>query len=113
MRTPPILSGALGRRLLATAAALLSGCSQALPPAEYRAFLADPKHGLVQTREAAGVTATAAYVPAPVLVLRELAHLTRNTPAVRDSLTRSYAGKAYCTLSMTPPRGGNRERLGQ
>jgi hypothetical protein len=102
MSTPNTVRFRHVQLLLAGAAiGLLTGCSQALPPAKFRAYLADPQHGLVQTREAAGVTAMVTYLPVPLLVLRDLAHVPTTGPAVRDSLAGSYAGKAYCTLSLS------------
>lgn len=83
----------------------LVGCSHPLPPTEYRAYLADPEHGLVQRQEVNGAVATCAYRPTELLVLQDLAQVPAVTAAARDSLARAYAGKTYCALSFS--RGGN------
>lgn len=85
---------------LALAAGLLAGCAHPVPAAEYRAYLADPAHGLTHTREVNGATVSCAYRPTPLLVLQDLAQLPTATPAQRDSLARAYAGKTYCALSL-------------
>ena len=80
---------------------LLMGCSAPLPPAAYRAYLADPGHGLTQTTEVGGTTITCAYHPTELLILQDLAGQTAATPATRDSLARAYAGKTYCTFTFS------------
>lgn len=87
--------------LLGGAGLLLGGCSgPLLPPAEYRAYLTDPAHGLSHTTEANGATVTCTYRPLDLLVLQDLAAAPATTPAGRDSLARAYAGKTYCTLTL-------------
>lgn len=78
----------------------LSSCAAPLPPAAYRAYLADPAHGLTHTTEANGNTITCAYRPTELLVLQDLAGRQAATPATRDSLARAYAGKTYCVLTL-------------
>ena len=84
--------------------ALGAGCAHPLPLPEYRAWLADPAHGLTHSREANGATVGCSYRPIPLLVQQELAGVAAPTPATRDSLARVYAGKTYCALSLA--RGG-------
>lgn len=90
---------------LATTAWVLSGCSRPLPPAEYRAYLTDPSHGLTHTEEVNGAIVTCTYRPIPLLVLQDLAHVSAATPAARDSLARAYAGKTYCALNLSRDGG--------
>lgn len=78
---------------------LLSSCSRSMPPAEYRAWVADPAHGLVQTHQSQGVSVTCAYRPIDLLVLQELA--TATSPISPASQARAYAGKTCCTLYLT------------
>jgi hypothetical protein len=80
---------------------LVTGCKTPLPPAAYRAYLADPAHGLTQTIEAGGATITCVYRPTELLVLQDLAGQPAPPPATRDSLARAYAGKTYCTLTFS------------
>ena len=81
---------------------LLSACSAApLSLTEYRAYLADPTHGLSHTTEASGTTVTCTYRPTDLLVFQDLATAPAPTQATRDSLARAYAGKTYCSLSFT------------
>ena len=82
---------------------LLSNCSRSMPPAEYRAWVADPTHGLIQTRQTQGVTVTCAYRPTDLLVLQEIA--TATSPITPASQARVYAGKTCCTLYLTRNRG--------
>jgi len=67
---------------------------------EYRAYLADPDHGLTHTTEANGTTVTCTYRPTDLLVQQDLANLPAATAAICDSLARAYAGKTYCTLTL-------------
>jgi len=68
----------------------------------YRAYLADPAHGLSHTVEVNGATVTCTYRPTELLVAQELAGAAAPvTAAVRDSLGRAYAGKTYCTLTLS------------
>ncbi len=90
------------------AALLLAGCGRPLPPAAYRAYLADPAHGLTHTVEANGATVTCTYRPLDLLVLQDLAGGA--PPAARDSLARAYAGKTYCTLTLAR-NGGEIENV--
>lgn len=83
----------------------LAGCSRPLPLAKYRAYLADPAHGLTHTREVNGATVTCTYRPIPLLVQQDLARLAATTPVTRDSLGRAYAGKTYCSLSLARDGG--------
>ena len=90
---------------MALLAGALVGCSHALPPAEYRAYLTDPAHGLTHTQTVNGATVTCTYRPVPLLVLQDLARIDSPTPATRDSLARTYAGKTYCALSLARDGG--------
>ena len=87
------------------AAGALAGCAHPLPPAEYRAYLADPTHGLTHTQAVNGATVTCTYRPVPLLVLQDMTRLVAPTPATRDSLARAYAGKTYCSLSLARDGG--------
>lgn len=87
--------------LLGGVGLLVAGCNAPLPPAAYRAYLADPAHGLTQTTEANGATITCAYRPTELLVLQDLAGQPAAASAARDSLARAYAGKTYCTLTFS------------
>ena len=89
-----------GASLLGGLGLLLGSCTTPLPPAEYRAYLADPAHSLTHTTEANGATVTCTYRPTPLLVLQDLASVPAATPATRDSLARAYVGKTYCTLTL-------------
>lgn len=87
--------------LAASALGLLTAaCSASADPAQYRAYLADPAHGLTQTVAVAGTTITCAYRPAELLVWQEVGNRAL-PPAARDSVARAYAGKTYCTLTFT------------
>lgn len=97
----PLRRRALPLLSVVPAALLLAGCGRPLPPAAYRAYLADPAHGLSHTVAANGATATCTYRPLDLLVLQDLAGGAPATPAVRDSLARAYAGKTYCTLTFS------------
>lgn len=78
-----------------------AGCSGALTPPRYLAYLADPAHGLTQDQEVNGTTITCGYRPPDLLISQELAtHDAPATPVLRDSLRRTYAGKLYCTLAL-------------
>lgn len=104
--TPPsYFSSRLWLLGVALVAGALAGCSHALPPAEYRAFLTDPAHGLTHTQAVNGATVTCTYRPVPLLVLQDLARVASPTPATRDSLARTYAGKTYCALSLSRDGG--------
>lgn len=86
---------------LAAAALLLASCARPLPPAAYRAYLADPAHGLRHTREAHGASIACAYRPMALLVLQDLATAPASLPpTARDSAARAYAGKTYCALTL-------------
>ena len=87
--------------LVGSLGVLCSSCAAPLPPAEYRAYLADPGHGLRQATEAAGDSITCAYRPTELLVLQDLVGQPGASPAARDSLARAYAGKTYCTLTFS------------
>jgi hypothetical protein len=89
------------RCLLGGAALLLGGCSAPLSPTDYRAYLADPTHGLTHTTETAGATITCTYRPTDLLVLQDVSSAAATTPATRDSLAQAYAGKTYCTLTLS------------
>lgn len=80
---------------------LTAACSASADPAQYRAYLADPAHGLIHTREVNGVVLTCTYRPTELLVLQDLAVAGRATPATRDSVARTYAGKIYCALTLS------------
>ena len=80
---------------------VVAGCNAPLPPAAYRAYLADPAHGLTQTTEVSRTTITCAYRPTKLLVLQDLVGQLAATAATRDSLARAYAGKIYCTLTFS------------
>ena len=97
---PPQFGNALLSAGFCLAAGLLVGCSHPVPLAEYRAYLTDPAHGLTQTREVNGATVTCTYRPIPLLVQQDLARIAAATPATHDSLTRTYAGKTYCSLGL-------------
>lgn len=80
---------------------LLTSCGTTpLPLASYRAYLADPTNGLTHTTEANGVTITCTYRPTELLMAQDIANTPTATSAIRDSLTRAYAGKTYCTLTL-------------
>ena len=79
---------------------LLGSCSTPLPPAEYRAYLTDPDHGLVHEVEDNGATIACSYRPVNLLVLQDLAGVPTSTPATHDSLAQTYLGKTYCTLTL-------------
>ena len=80
---------------------LLASCGTTpLPLEAYRAYLADPAHGLTHTAEANGATVTCTYRPTDLLVWQDLTSMPATNPATRDSLTRAYAGKTYCTLTL-------------
>ena len=64
-------------------------------------YLTDPAHGLTHTVEAGETTVTCAYHPTDLLVSRDLAGLPDAPIIARDSLARAYAGKTYCTLTLT------------
>ena len=102
LRAPSSTAHPLPRRLaLALLGLGVAGCSGTLTPPQYLAYLADPAHGLTQTQEVNGTTITCGYRPPELLVSQELAtHDTPPTPALRDSLRRTYAGKLYCTLAL-------------
>ena len=79
---------------------LAAACSaSAVDPAQYRAYLADPAHGLTHTREVNGAVLTCTYRPTELLVLQEVGS-SGSTPATRDSMARAYAGKTYCALTL-------------
>jgi hypothetical protein len=92
------------KRLVALALLGLSlgGCAHSLDRPAYLAYLADPAHGLTQTKEANGITITCSYRPLDLLVSQELTleATTANSKFV-DSLRRTYTGKLYCTLALT------------
>jgi hypothetical protein len=88
-------------RFLVGVSALLAGCTHPLPAAEYQAYLLDPAHGLTHTQQVNGITVTCTYRPVPLLVSQDLARVSVHSPAVRDSLIRTYAGKTYCALSLS------------
>lgn len=80
---------------------LLSSCAGPLPPAAYQAYLANPTHGLTHTVEVNGTTITCTYRPTDLLVLQDLTNVPTILPATRDSLAHAYAGKTYCTLTLS------------
>jgi len=91
----------LSARLIGWIGLLLASCGTTpLLPAAYRAYLADPAHGLTHTAESNGVTVTCSYRPTHLLVWQDIASVSAATPATHDSLTRAYAGKTYCTLTL-------------
>jgi hypothetical protein len=94
--------------LISSLSLLLGSCTGPLPPVAYQAYLADPAHGLTHTTEANGATITCTYRPTELLVLQGLASIPAASPATRDSLTRTYVGKTYCTL-MLARNGGEIE----
>jgi hypothetical protein len=102
LRAPSPATRPLPRRLaLALLGLGAAGCSGALTPPQYLAYLADPAHGLTQTQEVNGTTITCGYRPPELLVSQELAtQAAPPAPALRDSLRRTYAGKLYCTLAL-------------
>ena len=92
------------RRLLALGllSAGSAGCSHSLARGPYQAYLNDPAHGLTQTQQVGGFTVTCAYRPLDLLVSQELTiEASSPNPAYVDSLRRAYAGKVYCTLSLS------------
>lgn len=98
-RAPYLLPPA--RRLLLALLGLGAvGCTPALERPRYLAYLADPAHGLTQTRAVGSTTITCGYRPPDLLVSQELAGATPPNPGFLDSLRRAYAGKLYCTLAL-------------
>jgi hypothetical protein len=87
--------------LLSGLGLLLGSCARSLPPPEYRAYLADPAHGLTHATETNGVTITCAYRPLDLLVLQDLGNIATATPSTRDSLARAYVDKTYCSLTLS------------
>lgn len=89
-------------RLLGGFGLLLTGCGTTpLSPTSYRAYLTDPSHGLTHTTEANGATVTCSYRPTNLLVAQDIANTPAATSAILDSLTHAYAGKIYCTLTLS------------
>jgi hypothetical protein len=78
---------------------LLSSCATSLSPTEYKAYLADPAHGLTHTVDANRATITCTYRPTDLLVLQDLAKAPANV-VTQDSLAHNYLGKTYCTLKL-------------
>ena len=76
----------------------LTACSTTLSKPAYLAYLTDPKHGLTQTQEVNGVSATCSYRPPDLLISQELATRPGISP---DSLRRVYANKTYCALTLS------------
>lgn len=85
---------------IALTLSLLPACSTRAKPTQYRAYLAEPAHGLTQLRGVNGTVLTCTYRPTDLLVLQDLASASRCTPAIHDSLARAYAGKIYCALTL-------------
>lgn len=93
----------LASLLAASALGLLTAaCSaSAADPAQYRAYLADPAHGLTHTQTVNSVTVTCTYRPTDLLVAQEVEAAANTVSAPQlDSLRRSYAGKTYCVLAL-------------
>ncbi|GAB3639153.1 hypothetical protein GCM10027422_47440 [Hymenobacter arcticus] len=95
-------SAPLARQLaLALLGLVMTGCTGSLTQPQYLAYLADPAHGLTHTQEVNGTAVTCGYRPPDLLVSQELASgSAQATPALVDSLRRTYAGKLYCTLAL-------------
>lgn len=78
-----------------------ASCARPLDRPQYLAYLADPAHGLTQTRVVNGTSVTCAYRPTDLLLNQELASADpAPSPAQLDSLRRGYAGRLYCTLAL-------------
>lgn len=91
----------LARYLLGVIGLFLSSCSKPIPPAQYNAYLANPAHGLIHAVETNGTTVTCSYRPTDLLVQQDLAHMPVAAPITRDSVARAYAGKTYCSLTLS------------
>jgi hypothetical protein len=85
------------------ATGLLTACTAPVSLTEYRKYLADPAHGLAQTREVDGVTITCTYHPAELLALQDFTVGLPDSaaPGAFNSLRQAYAGKTHCTLDLS------------
>ena len=90
----------LGRLLSGGVLIVSSACSGPLDSVQYRAYLADPTHGLTQTQESNGVHVTCTYRPVDLLIAQDLTGMPASGRSASDSLRQAYAGKTYCSLAL-------------